>query len=116
MTRRDDYVAGLRSRLDRWNIAIAELEARVEKLDEGARVRCEQALAELQAKRKAARQTLEEIDAAAENIWSSLQEKADRTWLELSETLEKTRNEFKESRVLDEDPVGSESPTGTPGS
>ncbi|MFZ0467979.1 MAG: hypothetical protein WAL92_03580 [Thiogranum sp.] len=92
MSKQDNFIAKMKSRLDEWNAELHELEARAERAEASARDKYRHALEELREKRWAAEMKLEEIRRAGEETWEDLSDDAERTWTAFKAALDAFRD------------------------
>lgn len=99
MRNRDEYVENLKTKLDRWNAEIDELDAKARKAKADASQDYRERMESLNRKREDARKKLEEIRDATGDAWATLREGAERTWAELAKTLRETKDAVTKSRA-----------------
>lgn len=81
----------LSGKLEKLEAEIRELKLEVEKLEDMAKEKWTEEVAELEAKRQAARKKLEEVAEATGEAWRHLQEGATKAWEDLEEAVRKAR-------------------------
>lgn len=95
MLTKDEYVAEMKKRLDEWNAEIEVWEAKGNELKEDARVKYQEQLVVLRAKREEGAKKLEEMQAAAESSWEHLRVEAERVWEAMKDSANTFRSHFK---------------------
>lgn len=80
LTSRDEYIAKMKVQLDEWNASITALEEKGHEIKEEFRVKYEEQLAALRAKREAGEKKLEEMEAATESTWEQVKLETDNVW------------------------------------
>lgn len=90
MKSREEYVATLKSQLDRWNAAAAQWEKQASAIKS-------QQLAEFKAQRDKALYNLKLLEGASNNAWTDLAQGADAAWARMQEAFEKARTHFEKS-------------------
>ena len=91
MLTRDEYVAKMKQRLDKWNAEMDVLEAKALKTQEDAKVKYQEQLVALRAKRQEGEEKLEAIKSATEDSWEQLKAETENVW----EALKDSANAFK---------------------
>lgn len=92
--RKDEFVATLKARLDKWNAEIDELAAKARKAEAENREEYERGIRELQRKRDEASEKLDTIRDATGDAWLTLRDGADRIWNELGRTVQNAKDAF----------------------
>lgn len=98
MSKRDEYVAEMKAKLDEWNAEIDELEAKSKQAEAQARQRYLERVTELKSKRDEGRAKLDEIQSASEQSWETLKTGAETIWGDIKKTLKETRDAFNEGK------------------
>ena len=80
MSKRDKFIARMKSQLEEGKAELHKLESKLENAQAGVRDKYRQIIEELHEKRLAAETKLEEIEHAGEEVWEDLREEAERTW------------------------------------
>ena len=80
MSKRDEFIARMKSQLDEGKAELHKLESKVENAQADVRDKYRQTIEELREKRVAAETKLEEIGRAGEEVWEELKDEAERTW------------------------------------
>lgn len=95
MSKRDDYVKKLQTKLDEWNAEIDKLETRAKEVSADARKAYDRKLAELRAKRDDAGARLQSLREASEAAWQELRAGMELAWEALSEGIQSAKSQFK---------------------
>lgn len=96
MSKRDDFVAQMQAKLDKWNAEIDELEAKARQQKAQMTADHHARLAGLKQKRNEAADKLSEVRNASEDAWERLKTGADQIWDDLKQTVQETKNAFSE--------------------
>ena len=80
MSKRDKFIARMKSQLDEGKAELHKLESKVGNAQAGVRAKYWQTIEELHEKRVAAETKLEEIESAGEEAWKDFKDEAERTW------------------------------------
>ena len=91
MLTRDEYVAKMKQRLDKWNAEMDALEAKALKTQEEAKEKYQEQLIALRAKRQEGEEKLKAIQSASEDSWEQLKAETENVW----EALKDSANAFK---------------------
>ena len=91
MLTRDQYVAKMKGQLDQWSTEMDLLEAKVQATKEDAKVKYQEQLVALRAKRKEGEEKLEAIKSASEDSWEQLKAETENVW----EAFKDSANAFK---------------------
>jgi hypothetical protein len=81
MSKRDEFVASMKSQLDEWGAELHKLEAKAGNAEAHLSERYRQAVAALRQKHLATETKLEEIRHSGEQSWEELKDEAERTWV-----------------------------------
>lgn len=95
MLTKDEYVAEMKKQLDAWSQEIDALQERGHEIKEDARVKYEEQLVALRAKREEGEKKLEEMQAAAESNWEQFKVESDRVWEALKDSFDTFKSHFK---------------------
>ena len=85
MTRRDEYVGGLKKQLDKWNADMARWEEKAKDAQAEMKERYKRELDVLNAQRELARYNLRLIEDASVSAWTELRKGADEAWERMRE-------------------------------
>lgn len=96
MSKRDEFVAEMQVKLDEWNAAIDEMEAKARRKKAEATADYHSRLAELKGKRDEAADKLREVQNASENAWESLKSGTERIWDDVKQTFQETKQAISE--------------------
>jgi hypothetical protein len=95
MLTKDEYVADMKKRLDEWSVEIDALEQRGHEIKEDARVKYQEQLVALRAKRVEGEKRLDEMQAAAESSWEHLKAETENVWEAMKDSANTFRSHFK---------------------
>jgi len=95
MSERDAYVAKMKAKLDEWKIDIEKLEAKAAAAQVGVKLKTEQQLTELRARRDAAARKLGELQRASAGAWESLRAGVDAAWSDMAKAIKEAVGRFK---------------------
>lgn len=94
MSKRDEYVAKMKSQLDQWNADVAKWEAKAREAQAGARAEYEKRLEAFRQQRDHALPQLRKVQAAAGDAWMELVRGTDEAWARMREAFEKASSHF----------------------
>lgn len=80
LSSREEYIATMKAQLDEWSEHIAALEEKGDKLKKEAKVKYQEHLTTLRAKRAEGEQKLAEMQAANESTWEQVKLETDNVW------------------------------------
>jgi len=95
MSKRDEYVAKLKTQIDEWNVQVDKLEARAKQLSASARIGYDEQVKALYQQREVAKAKLAEIQAASDGAWEDLRHGVDGAWTAFRDALEKAASRYK---------------------
>ena len=95
MLTKDEYVAEMKKQLDAWSTEIDALQERAHEIKEEAKVKYEEQLVALRAKREEGEKKLEEMQAVAENNWEQFKAESDHVWEALKDSFNTFKSHFK---------------------
>jgi hypothetical protein len=95
MLTRDEYVAKMKQRLDKWNTEMDALEAKALKTQEEAKVKYQEQLIALRAKRQEGEEKLKAIQSASEDSWEQLKAETDNIWEAFKDSVQAFKAHFK---------------------
>jgi choline dehydrogenase-like flavoprotein len=95
MITRDEYVAKLKTQLERWSADMATWESRAKAAQADAKVRYEQELKQLREQREKALYNLKLLEGASATAWSEFTRGADEAWDRMREAIAKARTHFE---------------------
>lgn len=93
-TRRDAYVEKLKLRLDEWNADIDKLAAKAALAEAEAKIKYQNQLDDLRAKRDDVRDKLLAVQQAGEGAWEDLKEGLENSWEILKMSFNTAKSEF----------------------
>ncbi len=95
MLTRDEYVAKMKTRLDKWSAEMDVLEAKAHKTQEEAKVKYQEQLVALRAKRKEGEEKLTALKAATEDSWEELKAETENVWEAFKDSFHAFKLHFK---------------------
>lgn len=95
MLTKAEYVAESQKRLDDWNAEIDALEAKAGDIKEDDKVKYQEQLVALRAKREEGEKRLAEIQSADESSWEHLKAGTENVWEALKESVKTFQAHFK---------------------
>jgi len=96
MSLKDEYLEKLKAQLDEWSADIDVLEARAKQAEANARVKYDEQLTILKAKRDEAKAKVAEIHGSTGEAWQELKKSGEEAWEVLKKGFEEARKKFKE--------------------
>ncbi len=96
MSTREEFVAQMQAKIEEWNAAIDELQAKARKKQAQATQDYHAQLAELQNQRDEAAEMLKKAQKATEETWEDLKTKAERIWDEVQQGFQETKSILSE--------------------
>jgi len=94
-TQKQIYEQKVQAQLDQWNARIDELKAKAEQKDAEARINYQHQIEELQSKRDAFEQKLQELQKSSEDAWEEISKGVETAWNDLGKSLEAAVSKFK---------------------
>ncbi len=95
MLTKDEYVAETKKRLDAWSAEIDAMEAKANDIKEDAKVKYQEQLVALRAKREEGEKKLAELQAASETSWEHLKAGTENVWEALKDSAKAFQAHFK---------------------
>jgi hypothetical protein len=95
MRTRDEYVAGLKGRLDRWNTDAGKWEAQARVAHADMKKRYDKQLEMLRERREEALYNLTLVEKASATAWEDLAKGADEAWERMQEAFTTARSHFE---------------------
>ena len=86
MLTKDEYVAEMKKRLDEWSTEIDAMELKADELKEDAKVKYEEQLVALRAKREEGKKKLADLQSATETSWEHMKAGTESFWEALKES------------------------------
>lgn len=97
MKTRDEYVAGLKRRLDEWNADMARWEAQSKAARADAAQLCAKELDAVRARREQALYQMKLLQGASASAWTDFSRGADESWERMHEAMTAARRHFEKS-------------------
>ncbi len=94
-TKREEYIAKLKTQLDQWNAEMAKWESQAAGAQASMRAEYEKQLAAIHRHQDQAREQLRKVQSASGDAWMELARGADEAWAKMSEAFEKAHSQFK---------------------
>ena len=94
-TKRDAYVEKLKAQLDEWNTDIDKLAAKAAQAEAKAKIKYQNQLDDLRAKRDDVRDKLLAVQQAGDGAWEDLKEGLENSWEILKMSFNKAKTEFE---------------------
>jgi hypothetical protein len=98
MRTRDEYVAGLKGRLDHWNADAGKWEAQARIAHADMKKRYEKQLETLRERREAALYNLNLVEKASATAWEDLVRGADEAWERMQDAVTTARSHFEKKQ------------------
>jgi chromosome segregation ATPase len=95
MSKKDEYVEKLKTKLDELNTDLDELEEKLHKTSVGARITYEEQMRSFRQKRDEIQRKLMDIHGAGEDGWEELKQGTENAWSVLKESISKAKSEFE---------------------
>lgn len=95
MLSKDEYVARMKQRLDKWSAEIDILEAQVQKTQDAAKEKYQEQLVALRAQRKEGEEKLAALKSASENSWEQLKVDTENVWAAFKDSVQAFKAHFK---------------------
>ena len=95
MRNRDEYVASLKTQLDRWNADVARWEAQARTAQAEMKKRYEKDLEQLRAQREKALYQLKLLEGASATAWAEITRGADEAWDRMRASIDQARTRFE---------------------
>lgn len=95
MSKRDEMIETLKTRLDEWNAEIDKLEARARQADADARSDYHRHIESLRSQRDTLRQRLEQLRTSSSAAWEDVLKGTESAAAALREGLDKARARFR---------------------
>jgi hypothetical protein len=92
---KEAYQKRFEAQLKEWDARLDLLKAKAQKASADVRIKHEDELESLRARREAAHKTLEELRKRSENAWEDTKDGAEKIWDEMSKAMEKVAAHFK---------------------
>jgi len=95
MLTKDEYVAKMKKRLDKWSTEMDALEAKALQTQEDAKAQCQEQLIALRAKRQEGEEKLKAIQSSTEGSWEQLKAETENIWEAFKDSAEAFKKHFK---------------------
>lgn len=95
MLTRDEYVAKMKKRLDKWSEEMDALEAKALKTQEEAKVKYQEQLIALRTKRQEGEEKLKALQSATEDSWEQLKAETENVWEAFKDSFQAFKAHFK---------------------
>ncbi|WP_296424548.1 coiled coil domain-containing protein [Yoonia sp.] len=89
------YAQKLEARLDQWRAEIDSLQAKAKEAGADAELKYHDQLAELRAKQKKARESLDDLNKAQGEAWKDLKSGMEAAWDDLGKAVRKAADRFR---------------------
>jgi len=97
MKARDEYVAKLKSQLDRWNADMNQWETQAKTAREDLKATYAKQLEELHAGKEKAHYQLRLLEGASASAWQELRYGAEKAWVQMDVALKAARARFEKT-------------------
>ena len=94
MSKRDEYVAKLKNKLDEWNKDVDKLEAKSEHVKEEVKEKYHEELEVVKKQRDNARAKAMELIESGEEAWEELKVGVEQAWQKFTEAVDKAHSKF----------------------
>ena len=94
-TKREEYIAKLKTQLDQWNAEMAKWESQAAEAQAGKRAEYEKQLVAIRRHQDQAREQLRKVQAASGDAWMELTRGADEAWAAMRKAFENASASFK---------------------
>ena len=94
-TKREEYVAKLKSQLDQWNAEMTKWESQAKQAQASMRAEYERPLAASREHEDRAKEQLRKVQAASGDAWMELTRGADEAWAAMRKAFESASAQFK---------------------
>jgi hypothetical protein len=95
MLTKDEYVSEMKKRLDEWSREIDAWEVKADEFKEDAKVKYQEQLVALRAKREEGEKKLAELQSATETSWEHLKAGSESVWEALKDSAKTFQSHFK---------------------
>ena len=94
-TKREEYIAKLKTQLDQWNAEMAKWENQAKQAQASMRAEYEKQLVAIRQRQDQAKEQLRKVQAASGDAWVELTRGADEAWAAMRKAFEKASAQFK---------------------
>jgi phage host-nuclease inhibitor protein Gam len=95
MSKKDDYMTQMQSRLKKWDAEIDALTAKANEIGAEARDKYYDQLKTMRANRETLAQKMQEFTSASEAAWQEMQKSMETAWDNMKAAMEKATSSFK---------------------
>jgi chromosome segregation ATPase len=95
MDKKEAYQEKLHAQLDEWSAKIDVLKAKAAKAEAATKADYQETIEDLQEKRQAAKDKLEELGAAGDDAWQDMKEGIEAAWSSLGAAIKSASSRFK---------------------
>ena len=92
MSKRDEFVLKMQTKLSQWNAEIDQLEERIRDKKDETKQQYQEQLENLKDKRDEVSRKLKEVQAASEDAWESLKVGTELVWGDMKLAFERVKN------------------------
>jgi archaellum component FlaC len=93
--KRDAYVQKMKAKIDEWNAEIDRLAAKADQSDAEAKIKYQEELEDLRAKREDFENRVASMQQAGEGAWEDLKQGLENSWEILKTSIAKAKSEFE---------------------
>ena len=97
-TKREEYIAKLKTQLDQWNAEMAKWESQAAEAQVSMRAEYEKQLVAIRRHQDQAREQLRKVQAASGDAWMELSRGADEAWAAMRKAFEKASAQFAQGK------------------
>ena len=97
-TKREEYIAKLKTQLDQWNAEMAKWESQAAEAQVSMRAEYEKQLVAIRRHQDQAREQLRKVQAASGDAWMELSRGADEVWAAMRKAFEKASAQFTQGK------------------
>ncbi len=97
-TKREEYIAKLKTQLDQWNAEMAKWESQAAEAQANMGAEYEKQLAAIRQHQDQVAGQLRKVQAASGDAWMELQRGADEAWAAMRKAFEKASSQFTPGR------------------
>jgi hypothetical protein len=94
MSKRDEYVAKLKDKLDDWNEDIDKLEAKAENVKEDVKEKYAEEIEVVKKQREVVKEKTMELIDSSEDAWEELKIGVEAAWHKLTEAIDRAHSKF----------------------
>ena len=94
MSKRDEYVAKLKVKLDDWNKDIDKLEAKAEHVKDDVKDKYQEEIEVVRQQRDSVKEKATELINSSEEAWEELKTGVEAAWHKLTEAIDRAHSKF----------------------